>query len=131
MSRKKGGQPNNTNAEKWTEEELLEVGNKLLTWMQKPDNIFFEKFLLLEFDIYGSFLATYKSKYDSFSKLLDKAKKLQEFKLSEGGLKKDFDGGVTKFCLINNHGYTSERTVNENKNTEQGKIEIVQNIIKK
>jgi len=131
MARKEGGQPGNKNAEKYTEEVLLEIGNKLLSWMQRPDNIFFEKFLLLEYDLYNSFLADYKDKYPSFSKLIDKARKLQEFKLSEGGLKKDFDGGVTKFCLINNHGYTSERTVNENKNVEQGKIEIVQNIIKK
>lgn len=131
MAKKEGGQPGNKNAEKWTEEELLEVGNKLLIWMQKPDNVFFEKFLLLEFDIYGSFLATYKNKYQSFSKLIEKAKKLQEMKMCEGGLKKDFDSAITKFCLINNHGYTSERTINENKNIEQGKIEIVQNIIKK
>lgn len=64
----KGGQLGNTNAEKWTEEALLKVGQDLLEWMKVKNNMFYEEFLL-DYDLYDTFLANYREKYPSFSKI--------------------------------------------------------------
>lgn len=129
MSNKKvGGQLGNTNAQKWTEQALLEIGNKLLKWMESKNNIFFEEFLL-EHDLYGTFLATYRDKYPSFSKLVYRADKIQEIKLKKLALMKETDSSMTKFCLINHHGFVSEKTQNEQ--TGKQTIEIVETVVSK
>lgn len=131
MSKKtgnKGGQFGNTNAQKWTEESLLKLGNELLEWLKSPKNIFFEKFLI-EYDLYGTMLGTYTEKYPSFSQLISRAKKIQEYKIVEGAIVKDFDSGMTKFMLINNHGYVSDKQQIEQ--TGKQTIEFVKTIVSK
>lgn len=124
----KGGQIGNTNAEKWTEEALLKVGNDLLEWMKVKGNMFFEEFLL-DYDLYDTFLANYRNKYPSFSKLIARADKIQEIKLKKMGLNKEHDSAITKFCLINHHDFVSEKTQTEQTGTQ--KIEIVETIVSK
>ena len=97
---RKGGQIGNTNAEKWTEEALLKVGNDLLELMKVKNNLFYEEFLL-DYDLYDTFLANYRWKFPSFSKLIQRADKIQEMKLKKMGLDKTHDSAMTKFCLIN------------------------------
>ena len=127
MSKKpSGGQIGNKNAEKWTEESLLKLGNELLEWLKSPKNIFFEKFLI-EYDLYGTMLGTYTEKYPSFSQLVNRAKKIQEYKIVEGAIVKDFDSGMTKFMLINNHGYVSDKQQIEQ--TGKQTIEFVKTIV--
>ncbi len=129
MSKKpSGGQIGNKNAEKWTEESLLKLGNELLEWLKSPKNIFFEKFLI-EYDLYGTMLGTYTEKYPSFSQLVNRAKKIQEYKIVEGAIVKDFDSGMTKFMLINNHGYVSDKQQIEQ--TGKQTIEFVKTIVSK
>lgn len=123
-----GGQIGNKNAEKWTEESLLKLGNELLEWLKSPKNIFFEKFLI-EYDLYGTMLGTYTEKYPSFSQLVNRAKKIQEYKIVEGAIVKDFDSGMTKFMLINNHGYVSDKQQIEQ--TGKQTIEFVKTIVSK
>ena len=43
--KKKGGQLGNKNAEKWTEEEALKLGNDLLDWMKADDNFWVKEYL--------------------------------------------------------------------------------------
>ena len=129
MSKKpSGGQIGNKNAEKWTEEALLKVGQDLLEWMKKSSNIFFEEFLL-EYDLYDTFLANYREKYPSFSKLVHRADKIQEIKLKKLALMKETDSSMTKFCLINHHGFVSEKTQNEQVGKQT--IEFVKTIVSK
>lgn len=109
----RGGQEGNKNAEKWTEEKLLEVGNNLLEWLEKPNNYFFEQFLL-DYDLYGTFLANYVDKFNSFSKLIRKAKKKQEFKLAQAGIMGDTIASMTKFVLTNHHDYKDRVESNNN-----------------
>ena len=43
---KKGGQLGNKNAQKWTEEKALKLGEELIRWYDEDStNIFFEQFL--------------------------------------------------------------------------------------
>ena len=124
----KGGQLGNTNAEVWTEEEVLKIGNELVEWMKINSNILFKRFLLTK-KINKSFLSRYKKLYPSFAELLKEAKGWQEVKFLEGGLKKEFDASITKFCLINHHGYVSEVTQTEQTGTQ--KIEFVDTVVTK
>ena len=91
--------------EKWTEEKALALGYELLEWMKQPMNIFFEEFLIIENDYYAELIAYLSSKFPSFLKVIDRAKKIQELKLQKHATLKDTDTGMTKFILINRHDW--------------------------
>ena len=83
-----GGQIGNKNAEKWTEEEALKLGNELIVWLKEKDedgqdkgNIFFEEFLIIEKNMYRDLIDYLSSKFESFSELKKRAKEIQELKL--------------------------------------------------
>ena len=96
--------------EKWTEEEALKVGNDLLVWMKaKPTNMFFDEFLYIENDYYSSLINYLSKKYTSFSKLIERAKKIQEIKLKKYGTADKLNAAITKFVLINEHGWCDKR----------------------
>lgn len=95
----------NKAAEKWTEERALALGYELLEWMKQPMNIFFEEFLIIENDYYAELIAYLSSKFPSFLKVIDRAKKIQELKLQKHATLKDTDTGMTKFILINRHDW--------------------------
>lgn len=95
----------NKAAEKWTEEKALALGYELLEWMKQPMNIFFEEFLIIENDYYAELIAYLSSKFPSFLKVIDRAKKIQELKLQKHATLKDTDTGMTKFILINRHDW--------------------------
>jgi len=86
------------NAEKWTEEKALELGNELMEWMM-PDivtgkdkeikydknlrNIQFNKFILMDKDLDKNIISELCKKYDSFGQIIAKAKEMQEVKAFE------------------------------------------------
>ncbi len=108
---------------KWTEEKAIKLGNELIAWLKaSPDNIYFEEFLFIEKDLYLDLPRYLAEKFDTFSELLEKARKIQELKLIKYSNADQLNASITKFVLINNHGYTSERTKNENINTNTNTI---------
>lgn len=112
--------------EKWTEEKALALGNELITWLNANDeNMFFEEFLIIKKDLYSELIKYLSTKFVSFFKLIEKAKKIQEIKLYKYGTLDKLNPTMTKFVLINEHGKTSEKTENTNENTS--KIVIVTN----
>lgn len=113
--------------EVWTEKKSIEMLNELIDWLELADeNIFFNEFLYLEyrknhpelnrqtFDELPSYL---DKKYTSCSKLLNVAKKIQETKLIKFGVFDKLNATMTKFVLINHHGYT-ERSEVDNKSSD-------------
>jgi len=88
---------------KWTEEALVELGSELLLWMEKEENIFFEKFLLQK-GLYRELVYQYQDKFPSFLSLVKRAKEMQELKLSEGGLTRKHDNATSIFLLKAKHG---------------------------
>ena len=73
---KKGGQINNKNAEKWTEQKAKKLGKSLIEWLKHDEkHICYEEFLIIEKGLYPSVLNYLGNKFESFSKLLDMAKK--------------------------------------------------------
>ena len=102
--------------EKWTENIALKFGDDLLNWMNEEDeNIFFDDFLFNVANpkdygeknrIYPELIDYLCGKFTSFSKLLEIAKKKQEIKLKKFGVFDKLNATMTKFTLINNHGWS-------------------------
>jgi|GEM_PF-6537282 len=131
--RSEGGQPGNKNAQKWTEEMALELGNALIEWIKpkympdpnyKPEkggkpktvdvhtlNVFFEKFLIIQRDLYPDVIRYLSETYESFSDLIEKAKKIQELKLKEYAVHKKIDTTMSIFLLKTNHGHTEKSQI--------------------
>lgn len=110
-----GGQYGNKNAEKWTEEKSLKLANDLINWLKKPtlegegNNLFYEEFLVMERDLHPNTIRELCKKFSSFRDLIDKSKKIQETKLRRYGVGDKLNASMTKFVMINNHGYKSEK----------------------
>lgn len=106
-------QPN----EKWTEKKAIELGEDLIKWLKELDsegndegNIFFEEFLYIENDYYSQLISYLCDKFTSFSKLIEKAKKIQELKLYKFGVADRLNANMTKFVLINEHCKVSDNS---------------------
>lgn len=100
---------------KWTEEKALQLGNDLIDWLKEKDekgndkgNMFFLEFLVIERDLYMELIDYLSRKFTSFSKLIQKAKKIQEIKLVKYGVGDRLNATMTKFCLINNHDWADK-----------------------
>lgn len=119
-------QKGNKAAEKWTEERALTFGKEMLHWMIIADeNIFFEEFIFLvapfipdyeDVSIFVSTPAYLANRFESFSKLLQQARKIQELKLKKFGSFDKLNPSIVKFLLSAEHGL-SERSIIESNNT--------------
>jgi len=124
-----GGQPGNKNAQKWTEEEALKLGEELLSWMkEKPENVFFKEFLIYENDYYEELTDYLSNKYESFLNVLKKAKKIQELKIVKLSSDNKLNPTMSIFCLKNLHDWRDRQDVDHTTKGEAIKnlqIEIV------
>lgn len=101
----KGGRP-----VKWTEEKILQLGEELIAWLKADeDNVWFERFLYEEKDLYPQLIGEMKGKYPKFAELLKKAKKIQENKLVDGTLKHSLNPTMAIFVLKNHYQYTDKQ----------------------
>ncbi len=106
--------------EKWTEKVALQLGQDLLNWLNEVDaegndkgNIFFEEFIVMVQDIHPGAISYLCKKFTSFSKLIEKAKKIQELKLYKYGVADRLNAQITKFVLINEHNKVSDNSKQE------------------
>ncbi len=106
-----GGQPGNKNAEKWTEQIALDLGNELINWIKLDDNIFFEDFLYIVKDLHPNIIGYLSKKYKSFNELLKRSKKIQELKLVKLGIKDKLQPAMTIFVLKNHHNYKDKQEI--------------------
>ena len=105
VKRRKGGQPGNVNAVKWSEEDALRIGEDLLEWMErKEQNIFLGTFLRSQ-GLYRDIVRKLSDRFPSFGDLIKKAKEIQEDKLAFYALTKNINTAMAIFLLKNNHGY--------------------------
>ena len=94
-------------AEKWTEEKALYLADELIAWMKKEDvNIFYEDFLFIDKDLYKELTSYLSNKFPkSFGLKIKRAIKIQEIKLKKLGVLDQLNATMTRFTLINNHGW--------------------------
>jgi len=92
--------------EKWTEKKALQLADDLIAWQKEdPVNIFWDEYLVMIRDLYPELIAYLCKKFTSFLKRIDKAKRLQEIKLKKYGTADKLNATITKFVLINEHGW--------------------------
>ena len=105
--------------EVWTEDEAVRLFNDLLAWFdQKPTNILFDEFL---FDnpklgkrpgkIYPTLFPYLKEKFDSCSRLYEKANKIQEIRLVKYSLHDKLNPTMSKFVLSTKHSYVEKQEI--------------------
>ena len=92
--------------EKWTEAKAIQLAEDLIKWQKgNTVNMFWDEYLVMERDLYPTVIAYLCEKFTSFSKLIEKAKKIQEIKLKKYGTADKLNATITKFVLINEHGW--------------------------
>jgi len=106
---------------KWTEEKAIELGTELVKWIKEDGNIFVDRFFVWEKDLYTDVVKLLK-KFPPFADLLGIAQEIQKIKLSEGGLKGNYNNSITKFMLVNHHGMRDKFEIDsKNLNVNYGK----------
>jgi hypothetical protein len=125
----KDGKPfskTNQPAPKWTEDKAIQLGEQLIKWLKEVDedgndkgNMFFMEFLVIEKDLYPEVIDYLSEKFTSFSKLIEKAKKIQEIKLQKYGVGDRLNSAMTKFVLINNHNWKDKSEVDHTSGGEK------------
>lgn len=97
---------------KWTKKRAEQLGNDLIAWQKKDAiNIFWEEFLVIERDLYPDVIRYLSDKYSSFSDLIRQARKIQELKLQKYATADKLNAAITKFVLINKHGWRDKQEV--------------------
>lgn len=97
---------------KWTKKRAEQLGKDLIAWQKKDAiNIFWEEFLVIERDLYPDVIRYLSEKYSSFSDLIRQARKIQEIKLQKYATAGKLNAAITKFVLINKHGWRDKQEV--------------------
>ena len=97
----------------YTDEIIEKYADEMIEYMKIPNNIFINKFLL-ERGITRHRYNEWKERNTKFRHAYQQCHELQEERIKEGSLFKEFDSNMSKFLLINNHGYKdkTEATIN-------------------
>ena len=121
-----GGQYNNKNAEKWTEEKALKLGKELIEWMSPKFiieeyydkqgelkekikdihslNIYWQEFVYIKKSIDPDIFSYLNKKFRSFSELKKKADLIQESKLTKYATHNKINPVFSMFILKAKHG---------------------------
>jgi len=113
-----GGQPGNKNAEKWTEEKALEIGNSLIAWLKVEPEIIktlngrqIENINLYKIEFLSrngftkDLIRDLCSRFISFHDLIKEADEIQEAKILKYSALNKINPTISIFCLKNHHGY--------------------------
>jgi hypothetical protein len=116
----KGGQPDNKNAEKWTEEKALKLANDLINWQNEPPVYSYDQYnnpiKLIKANLYYKYFLTsngycmdlignLSEKFKSFSELINRSKQIQESKISELAIMGLLNSQFTTLFMKVNHKY--------------------------
>lgn len=107
---------------KWTDEKIEEVGNELWEWFNQPGNMVYIKFLA-ERGLHYETIARFQSVSKPFCEIIKKCNILQEAKLIEAGLSKEYSRSqmFAIACLNNKHGWAHKQ---ESKSTNITTVRI-------
>lgn len=117
---RRGGQLNNTNAEKWSEEEALKLGNDLIEWMSPKFeegkdlhilNIFFNEYLVIQRGLYKQIISKLSERFPSFGNLIKRAKEMQGIKLWKYGALNKLNPAIVIFAQKVLHGHRESQEI--------------------
>lgn len=112
-------------AEIWTKKIAEQLVNDLIDWMNETDKDGKDKGNIFIIDFLGSrrlcksTAAYLAKKFTTFSNLLEIAKTIQEAKLLKYGIADRLNASMTKFVLINHHGYYDKKLIDHSNKGEK------------
>lgn len=96
----------------YTDEWIQNEAKLFREWLQKPDSLYFSSFAI-ERGYCLQRLTEFADRSIEFSETLRFAKDWQQCRLINCGLKNETNPGITKFVLINNHGWADKSQVEQ------------------
>jgi len=108
----KGHAPYNVNGEggrkrKYSAEDIERFADDLLIWIKQEGNYWVKDFCL-ENDIDPDYMSIWARENEKFEEVYKLAKGLQESKIFKGAMCESFNSGMSKFALINCHGWADK-----------------------
>lgn len=97
-----GGRPR-----KYTEEFLCELAEKLDVWIENENNLWI-KYFFLDNKLDPEMADEFCSYNEKFRLSYKKSMKYQEGRMFNGALINKFNANITKFGLMNNHGWSEK-----------------------
>lgn len=91
----------------YDDERILEELEALRAWMELPDSLYFKTFAVSR-GYHPNRFQEFADRNPEFACALELAKVWQECRLVNLGLWNKTNSGLTKFMLINNHGYREQ-----------------------
>lgn len=98
-----GGRPR-----RYSQEDIDRFADELLVWM-KDDSHFWFKDFCLEKEIDPDLMAEWAKENEKFQRVYKLAKGLQESRIFKGSMIGDLNCGMSKFALMNNHGWAEKQ----------------------
>lgn len=108
----KGHPPYNVNGEggrkrKYSVEDIERFADDLLVWIKQEENYWLKDFCL-EKDIDPDNMSIWARENEKFEEVYKLAKGYQESKIFKGSMNESFNCGMSKFALINCHGWVDK-----------------------
>lgn len=97
-----GGRPR-----KYTAEQIDKFADELLIWIKNEGNFWLKDFCL-EKEIDPRLMTEWADKSQKFSEAYALAKAYQESRIFKGSMLDTFNSTMSKFALINNHGWADK-----------------------
>jgi hypothetical protein len=94
-----GGRPR-----RYSIEDVERFADELIVWMKDESHFWFKDFCL-ERDIDPDFMAEWAKENPRFNEAYKLAKGLQESRIFKGSMMEKFNSGMSKFALMNCHGW--------------------------
>lgn len=98
-----GGRPR-----RYSTEDIEKYANELIEWM-KDESRFWLKDFCLERDIDPDFMSEWSRENEKFNGAYKLAKGLQESRIFKGSMVEIFNSGMSKFALMNCHGWADKQ----------------------
>lgn len=108
-----GGYPDCGRPRTYTDEFIEKEAAAFREWIKQKGNIWFKDFAR-ERGYHSKCFPLWAARNESFKEAYDIVNDWQESIIVKGGLLKKFSSGLSKFLLINNHGYMERQQVTVN-----------------
>jgi hypothetical protein len=92
---------------KYSHADIEKFADEFLEWIKVPTNFWFKDFAL-EKNIHPEYMVMWAKENERFNNVYRLAKEHQESRILKGGMTKVFGEGLTKFVLVNKHGYADK-----------------------
>jgi len=92
----------------FTEKDIEKFADELMEWIQHDENYWLKDFCL-EKGLHSSNMHKWAKRSEKFRAAYETCKELQESKMFKGAMSERFNAGMSKFALMNNHGWADKQ----------------------